>query len=161
EMPDLWQRAVSRWNRLNARHRIRLEEDVVPDRNEEYFLYQTLAGAWPLGSPGPEGHARFPRPADALGGSPPPAPAVRGGSPAGDSGGGNRPEGVGGANFLERIQAYMQKAMHEAKVHTSWINPNPRFDEAIRQFVAAVLDGGRSARFLEDFRAFQARVTHY
>jgi (1->4)-alpha-D-glucan 1-alpha-D-glucosylmutase len=26
--------------------------------------------------------------------------------------------------FIKRIQAYMMKALHEAKVHTSWINTN-------------------------------------
>ena len=34
--------------------------------------------------------------------------------------------------FVARIQAYMKKALHEAKVHTSWINPNAAYDEAVR-----------------------------
>ena len=37
------------------------------------------------------------------------------------------------AAFVKRIQAYMLKALHEAKVHTSWINPNAEYDEAIRR----------------------------
>ena len=44
------------------------------------------------------------------------------------------------ASFVERMQAYMVKALHEAKVHTSWINPNEAYDEAFRQFVARILD---------------------
>ncbi|HXH82315.1 MAG TPA: malto-oligosyltrehalose synthase [Candidatus Tectomicrobia bacterium] len=61
---------------------------------------------------------------------------------------------------VERLRAYMLKAVREAKVHTSWVNPNVRYDEAIARFVEAVLDPARSARFLEDFTAFQARVAH-
>jgi (1->4)-alpha-D-glucan 1-alpha-D-glucosylmutase len=47
EMPDEWQRALSRWRRLNRGKRSTLEGQPVPDRNEEYFIYQTLLGAWP------------------------------------------------------------------------------------------------------------------
>ena len=32
----------------------------------------------------------------------------------------------------------MTKAMHEAKVHTSWINPNEAYDEAVAAFVARI-----------------------
>ena len=37
--------------------------------------------------------------------------------------------------FVSRIQQYMQKALHEAKVHTSWINPNAEYDDAVTAFV--------------------------
>jgi (1->4)-alpha-D-glucan 1-alpha-D-glucosylmutase len=60
-----------------------------------------------------------------------------------------------------RLRAYMLKATREAKVHTSWVNPNPRYDEAIARFVDTILDPGRSAAFLEDFIVFQARVAHF
>jgi (1->4)-alpha-D-glucan 1-alpha-D-glucosylmutase len=59
---------------------------------------------------------------------------------------------------LERLQAYLVKAVREAKVHTSWTNPNPRYDEALARFAEAILDPERSAEFLEDFTLFQARV---
>jgi (1->4)-alpha-D-glucan 1-alpha-D-glucosylmutase len=61
---------------------------------------------------------------------------------------------------LERLQAYLIKAVREAKVHTSWTNPNPRYDEALARFAEAILDPERSAEFLEDFALFQARVAH-
>ena len=57
--------------------------------------------------------------------------------------------------FVERIQEYMAKATKEAKVHTSWINPNEEYDTAIQQFVAAILDPKRSTPFLTDFARFQ------
>jgi (1->4)-alpha-D-glucan 1-alpha-D-glucosylmutase len=63
--------------------------------------------------------------------------------------------------FIARIQAYMSKAMHEAKVHTSWINPNPAYDDAIEQFIARVLDPAANADFLNVFRPFQRRLSHY
>ncbi|HKZ04791.1 MAG TPA: malto-oligosyltrehalose synthase [Methylomirabilota bacterium] len=65
------------------------------------------------------------------------------------------------ARFVARIQAYMEKALHEAKLHTSWINPNEPYDAAVREFVARTLDPRVSDAFLEDFGALQRRVSHY
>ncbi|MFY9745053.1 MAG: malto-oligosyltrehalose synthase [Acidobacteriaceae bacterium] len=48
EMTYVWPSYVRRWVRLNARHKRTLEDGrVAPSANEEYFIYQTLAGAWP------------------------------------------------------------------------------------------------------------------
>lgn len=44
EVPDLWQREVRKWTRLNAS----LKRGGVPHPNEELLIYQTLAGMWPL-----------------------------------------------------------------------------------------------------------------
>jgi len=44
EIPEAWCEAVRRWAAMNERHR----HNGLPDRNIEYFYYQTLAGAWPL-----------------------------------------------------------------------------------------------------------------
>jgi (1->4)-alpha-D-glucan 1-alpha-D-glucosylmutase len=62
---------------------------------------------------------------------------------------------------VERLRAYLLKAIHEAKSHTSWINPNARYDDAIMRFAEAILDPARSSSFLDDFVPFQARVAHY
>ena len=48
EIPDEWERHLRLWSDLNARHKQRAPEQLAPDHNEEYFLYQTLLGAWPL-----------------------------------------------------------------------------------------------------------------
>ena len=48
EIPDEWEQHLRLWGDLNARHKQRAGEQLAPDRNEEYFLYQTLLGAWPL-----------------------------------------------------------------------------------------------------------------
>jgi (1->4)-alpha-D-glucan 1-alpha-D-glucosylmutase len=48
EMTYMWPSYVRRWMRLNARHKRTMEDGrVAPSANEEYFLYQTLVGAWP------------------------------------------------------------------------------------------------------------------
>ena len=83
ELPDEWHACVVRWSRLNAPYRTEIEDQVAPDRNEEYLLYQTLLGAWPLEPYTPEQY-------DA---------------------------------FVQRIHAYMEKALHEAKVHTQLDQP--------------------------------------
>ncbi len=46
EIPDEWERAFTRWSERNARHK---QCDCF-DRNTEYFLYQTMLGAWPISS---------------------------------------------------------------------------------------------------------------
>ena len=63
--------------------------------------------------------------------------------------------------FVKRIQAYLLKALHEAKVHTSWINPNADYDNAIVEFAGRILDEGTNRTFLDDFRAFQAQISHF
>ena len=90
----------------------------VPDAHEEYFLYQTLVGTWPL--------------------TPLDAPAQ--------------------AQFVERIAQYMEKALREAKVHTSWINPHAAYEQAVRTFVQRILTPGAGNRFLVDFGRFHARI---
>src|SRR5213079_482178 len=95
-------------------HRTSVDEAPAPDANEEYFLYQTLLGAWPA------------EPCSALDWS----------------------------AFIERIQAYLRKALQEAKVHTSWINPNTEYDDAVQQFIARILDRQANRAFVEDLRSF-------
>ena len=112
-----WFERVERWRRWNAVIGVSVDDLVAPDANEEYLLYQTLVGAWPLEL----AELRVPR------------------------------------EFVERIQNYMVKAGHEAKRHSSWINPDPDYDDAIRAFVGLILDERSGQPFLDDFRAFQAQ----
>jgi (1->4)-alpha-D-glucan 1-alpha-D-glucosylmutase len=44
EIPGRWRSAVNRWSRANTPFRT----GKFPDRNTEYFLYQTMVGAWPI-----------------------------------------------------------------------------------------------------------------
>ena len=79
-----------------------------PDANEEYLLYQTLVGTWPLYPMNPEEHEAY----------------------------------------VRRIDGYMQKALHEAKVHTSWVNPNNEYEQAVTKFVERVLEPSPGNVFL-------------
>ncbi|MFT3913869.1 MAG: malto-oligosyltrehalose synthase [Anaeromyxobacteraceae bacterium] len=59
------------------------------------------------------------------------------------------------AELVARVQAYMEKAIREAKVHTSWTNPDEAYEAGVRAFVARALG---SATFLAELRALAARV---
>ncbi len=102
EIPERWAAAVRRWSRMNAG----FHRNGFPDANTEYFLYQTLAGAWPIGE--------------------------------------------------ARLVPVMRKAAREAKVHTSWLAPDPVFEEALECFVKAILG---QADFTADLSAFLAPLT--
>jgi (1->4)-alpha-D-glucan 1-alpha-D-glucosylmutase len=60
--------------------------------------------------------------------------------------------------FRERIEQYMLKAVKEAKVHTSWINPDSRYEEAVVRFVTRTMDRSRHRRFVEDIEEFKQRL---
>jgi (1->4)-alpha-D-glucan 1-alpha-D-glucosylmutase len=117
EIPEAWSAAVGRWQRLNASARVELDETQVPDANEEYLIYQTLVGTWPM----------IPRGAAA-------------GSEAGQE-------------YVERIVHYIEKALHEAKLHSSWLNPDQAYDTAVANFVRAIL-ADRNSPFINDLDAF-------
>jgi (1->4)-alpha-D-glucan 1-alpha-D-glucosylmutase len=67
------------------------------------------------------------------------------------------PEGVTPA-FVERMQAYMIKSIKEAKLHSSWINPEEGYENAVRTYVERVLSGPESAKVLPAFASFQQRI---
>ena len=47
ELPDEWERQLRTWSRINHAKKATIKGIVAPDRNDEYFLYQTLIGAYP------------------------------------------------------------------------------------------------------------------
>jgi (1->4)-alpha-D-glucan 1-alpha-D-glucosylmutase len=53
--------------------------------------------------------------------------------------------------YIERLQAYMAKALKEAKLNTSWIQPNEQWDSAMSEFVARVLARSPKNKFLPSF----------
>jgi (1->4)-alpha-D-glucan 1-alpha-D-glucosylmutase len=63
--------------------------------------------------------------------------------------------------FLERINQYCAKALNEAKVNLSWINPNLNYLDAVNSFLAAILlpqGRARETRFVETLKAFLPAV---
>src|SRR5438876_6511110 len=114
EMPELWRRSLQRWHLANRRWKSTINDVEAPDANEEYLLYQTLLGTWPVQQSG-------------------------------------EPEGAATAEYIARIQAYMAKALHEAKLNTSWIQPNEAWDTAMRDFIGKILDSSPRNKFLPGF----------
>jgi (1->4)-alpha-D-glucan 1-alpha-D-glucosylmutase len=48
EIPEQWEAQVRAWCELNRAYKRELNGQAVPDANDEYFLYQTLVGAFPF-----------------------------------------------------------------------------------------------------------------
>jgi (1->4)-alpha-D-glucan 1-alpha-D-glucosylmutase len=59
------------------------------------------------------------------------------------------------AELAERLQAYMLKAVREAKQHTSWINPDLEYEAALARFVGESL---HNALFLKDLKEVMPRL---
>jgi (1->4)-alpha-D-glucan 1-alpha-D-glucosylmutase len=97
EMPDRFAESVRRWSAHNARFR---RGDQI-DTGTEWFLYQTLAGAWPISA--------------------------------------------------ERLREYMQKAMREAKVRTSWVANNAEYESALNAYIDAIIGDHDFVAELEGF----------
>jgi (1->4)-alpha-D-glucan 1-alpha-D-glucosylmutase len=96
-----WASHVEHWHELTAD----IRPGPGPDGNEEYLIYQTLIGAWPLDG--------------------------------------------------ERLTAYLEKALREAKLTTNWDEPHQEWERSVRAFAVALLDHGP---FRESFEPFLARV---
>jgi (1->4)-alpha-D-glucan 1-alpha-D-glucosylmutase len=101
EAPDEFAEALKRWSMSNAKYR---NGDLI-DPGTEWFLYQTLVGAWPI-----TGY---------------------------------------------RLKEYMQKAMREAKVRTSWVSNNGEYEGALNNYIDAIL-GDKT--FLAEIENFVASV---
>ncbi|WP_225784191.1 malto-oligosyltrehalose synthase [Xenophilus sp. Marseille-Q4582] len=65
------------------------------------------------------------------------------------------------ATYADRIAAYARKAAREAKVHTSWLQPQAAYEEALEHFVRGVLDRQGNAAFWTDFEALARTVRWY
>ncbi|WP_109487633.1 malto-oligosyltrehalose synthase [Occallatibacter savannae] len=96
EMPGEWRRFLRRWMRQNAQ----LKTNGFPDRNTEYFLYQTMIGAWPIEP--------------------------------------------------DRLHAYMEKAVREAKQHTTWTQQNKEFEDALHAFIDRLYEDAEFLAALEE-----------
>ncbi|HVN45341.1 MAG TPA: malto-oligosyltrehalose synthase [Steroidobacteraceae bacterium] len=121
EMTTPWRDAVRRWMRINRRRKREVDGAPAPSSNDEYHLYQTLLGSWPL----PEADA------DGL------------------------------AAYRARIEAYMIKAVREAKMNTSWTDVGTAYEDALLQFVRSVLEPRDNNLFLADFLGFWRPVARF
>jgi (1->4)-alpha-D-glucan 1-alpha-D-glucosylmutase len=117
ELPQEWERRLRSWSKINRAKKVRIRDFEAPDRNDEYFLYQTLIGSFP-------------------------------------------PDGWGDAALLERLKAYLIKAVREAKVHTEWLKPDVAYEEAFVNFAEAILAPSENNRFIGEFLPFVKKVAH-
>ena len=49
ELPSEWETKLTSWCEINRSLKSRVRGAEAPDRNDEYFLYQTLIGSYPVG----------------------------------------------------------------------------------------------------------------
>lgn len=112
ELPEDWFEKVREWKQMNKSLR---KEPEVPDSNEEYFIYQSLIGAFPFEEEDLEG-------------------------------------------FLKRMKDYLKKALREAKVHSSWSEPDEVYEAAVQEFLHAIL---KNAEFLQTFQDFHKRIAYF
>jgi (1->4)-alpha-D-glucan 1-alpha-D-glucosylmutase len=132
EMPRGWASQAIRWRRINKQRKATIGEGhAVPDLNEEYLLYQTLVGAWPMPRRVEDGFAL---------------------------------DDAAREEFTKRIQQYMTKAVNEAKVNLSWINPNAEYTQGLENFIAKILRPGTEAKpnsFLRLITEFVQRIAFF
>ena len=121
EIPARWKLMLKRWSRLNRGRKVLVAGVKAPSRNDEYLLYQTLVGVWPL---------------DPL-------------------------DEAGRLEFQARIEAYMIKALREAKQYTSWANVNGDYEAAMSGFIQGLLGAGENNLFLADFIPTVLPIAHF
>jgi len=63
-----------------------------------------------------------------------------------------------GPGFVDRLRDCTRKAMREAKVHTSWINPSEAYEDDALRFVEATLSAPAHAPFRRSLATFANRV---
>jgi (1->4)-alpha-D-glucan 1-alpha-D-glucosylmutase len=69
------------------------------------------------------------------------------------------PLGVGDLETLrERVVGYMVKAVREAKVRTTWTDPDESYEDALRADIEALLSPERSPRFMDELERFVGRI---
>jgi (1->4)-alpha-D-glucan 1-alpha-D-glucosylmutase len=117
ELPAEWEKNLRTWSRTNRAKKTKLRGAEAPDRNDEYFLYQTLIGSYPLNQ---------------------------------DQDG----------EFLERLTAYLIKAVREAKVHTEWLKPDGAYEQAFVDFARQILAPAEGNRFMEEFLPFAKKIAY-
>ncbi|WP_027719436.1 malto-oligosyltrehalose synthase [Desulfovirgula thermocuniculi] len=118
EIPHLFSAHLEFWREVNRAKKPHVGGRAVPGGNMEFFLYQTLLGAWPLANEEEE-------------------------------------------DFRGRLKGYLIKAAREAKEETSWLAPDPAYEEALLEFAEAILAPEEGNLFLKDFLGFQKKIAFY
>ncbi|MDQ3186121.1 MAG: malto-oligosyltrehalose synthase [Pseudomonadota bacterium] len=131
EIPDQWNHALSRWSKLNHSKRRKLKIRLKT-RLETHLKTEYV----------PSRNDEYLLYQTLLGVWPFDAPDT-----------------AGLAQLCERMEAYMLKAGREAKMQSSWINPNIEYEEAMRDFVRALLSSEPANLFLRNFLPLQKQIS--
>jgi (1->4)-alpha-D-glucan 1-alpha-D-glucosylmutase len=118
EIPGEWHQALHAWAEMNRPSRSQVNARPAPGANEEYLIYQTLLGFWPVGPISDEQYQ----------------------------------------DSVERLCDYMTKALREAKLHSSWVNPNENYERMVHEFVRRILDRQPGNEFPQAFLHFRDRI---
>lgn len=121
EMTAVWRQTIERWSRFNRSRKREIDGRAAPSPNDEYLLYETLLGSWPV----------------------------------------EEVDEAAASAYRQRIENYLVKAAREAKARTSWSNVNAAYEEALVQFVGAILERRTGNLFLADFVAFHRQVVRF
>jgi len=65
------------------------------------------------------------------------------------------------SQFKERLEAYIIKAVREAKGFTNWLSPNTDYESALIAFLKSILESSNQNDFLEDFLRFEKQIAFY
>ena len=69
-----------------------------------------------------------------------------------------KPNGTEIKKLSERLENYMIKAVREAKKHTSWININFQYENALINFIKKILNSPENHLFWKEFLPFQEEI---
>ena len=120
--------APDEWLRMVGAWIPRLAKPGAPSPADRYLLLQSLVGAWPLSLS-----------AESL-----------------DDGGAEVTASV--TELLERLAQWQEKALREAKLHTSWTDPDAAYEDAARACITALQDPGDGQALLRDIGDWALRI---
>ncbi len=112
-MPDEWIQNVNNWRQMNTPFVKMVNNKPAPSTNDEYFIYQSLVGAFPEDLQVTQ-------------------------------------------TFINRTLAFIEKAFREAKVETTYNEPNVEYEEACKHFVVSILN--ERNLFVKSFVSFFDKV---
>jgi (1->4)-alpha-D-glucan 1-alpha-D-glucosylmutase len=64
-------------------------------------------------------------------------------------------------DLRNRVQAYMRKAVREAKVNTTWVCPESAYEDALERYIDGVLRSGHPSPFADELQKFTARIAPF
>ena len=110
DIPEEWIKTVNQWRILNS------ALPDVPDANDEYFVYQTLIGSYPM-------------------------------------------PGAADDDYAQRLNDYLEKALREGKMNSSWADPDVNYEEVLKNFAGRLMD--KTGLFWESFSDLHSRVADF